>query len=70
MRLKLTLGQDNGAEVTSLVIPIPQTDYLRLSDEQLAAECLTPYLHELRLGWLDYLQGRAGVTTRNKFGPA
>lgn len=71
MLLKLTLGQDNGAEVTSLVIPLP-SNYLQLSNEQLAGECLTPYLHELRLAqalWLDYLEGRAGVMTRNKFGP-
>lgn len=28
MVIKLTLGQDNGAEVTSLIVPIPQSDYL------------------------------------------
>lgn len=69
MVLKLALGQDNGAEVTSLVIPLP-VNGLHLSDEQLAAEYLTPYLHELRLEWLDYLQGRAGIATQNRFGPA
>ena len=69
MVIKLTLGQDNGAEVTSLIVPIPQSDYWRLSDEQLAAEYLTPYLNDLRLDGLGCLL-QAVCPQDGQFGPA
>jgi hypothetical protein len=49
VKITLTLSRDSGSEISSLHVPVPQSDYLQLSDEQLVAEYLTPYLHQLRL---------------------
>jgi hypothetical protein len=48
MLLKLTLGQDNGSEISSLVLPVSQKDYLTLTAQELTEQYVTPYLESLQ----------------------
>lgn len=73
MRLKLTLERDNGAEISSLVLPISQRDYFALSAEELSEQFITPYLDSLKTDgvvWEGICRSGAGVTTQSEYGPA
>lgn len=68
MVLKLTLGQDNGSEISSLVLPVSQKDYITLSAEELAQQYITPYLESLRTDGLIWERiCRMGVGAHNEF---
>lgn len=64
MRLKLTLEQNSGSEVTSLVIPLPAS-YFLLTDEQIASRFVTPYLESLKTYSLELLAGYSRVNQDN-----
>ena len=73
MKVILTLQTDSGAEISSLVLPVEQRDYLTLSVEALAKQYITPYLESLRTDgfvWERICRSEGqGVTTQNPYGP-
>ena len=48
MKVIFRLETDGGEEISSLVLPIEQRDYLLLSPEALSAQYITPYLENLQ----------------------
>lgn len=71
MRVILRLTTDSGEEITSLVLPVTQQEYLTVSAEALAQQYITPYLESLRTDgfvWERICRMGAGVT-RNEYGP-
>lgn len=73
MRVTVTLSTDGGAQISSLVLPLSQSDYFTLSAEQLSQQFITPYLDSLKTDgvlWEGICRSGAGVTTQNPHGPA
>jgi hypothetical protein len=73
MILKLTALTDSGREITALNIPMPDAEWALLTDEQITASKVTPYLDGMRTDtflWAGICKSGAGVTTQNPFGPA
>jgi hypothetical protein len=72
MKVILRLEMDSGIEISSLVLPVAQRDYLTLSAEALAKRYITPYLANLttdELVW-ERICRTAQSDIGRRFGPA
>lgn len=48
MVLKLTALTDSGQEITNLNVPMPDAEWALLTDEEITASKVTPYLDSMR----------------------
>jgi hypothetical protein len=72
MVLRLTALTDSGREITNLNVPMPDAEWALLTDEQITARKVTPYLDSMRTDtflWEGICRSGQGVITRNRFGP-